>query len=436
MNQYIISISIIGLLFLGCAKPKRLEDIKAQGKIIVLTRNAPTTYYENNYGDLVGIEYELAKSFAKHLGVQAEFVVLNSTNEILKALKNGDGDLAAAGLAYTNKRAKNFLLGPPYQTIQQEVVCNKMFSINNRNDLSKIKIAVIKNSNYEDRLKKIPKLQIELISDLSTEELLEEVSKKNKECTVANSNILSIQKRYFTNLFSVYSLENEEQLVWAFPKSYKFLNKELKKWYSNIQKSSLLSALIDKYYGHTEEFNYLDRKIFLEKAKSTLPKYQGLFKMAGDKYKIPWKLLAALSYQESHWNPNAESPTGVKGIMMLTQSTAKEMDVKDRRDPFQSIVGGAKYLKQTIDQIPPYIDGDDRIWMGLASYNVGYSHLRDARSLAVLKEKNPNRWAGVKEMLPLLSNNKYYRHLPHGYARGHEPVLFVQRIRNYLELLK
>ncbi len=150
---------------------------------------------------------------------------------------------------------------------------------------------------------------------------------------------------------------------------------------------------------------------------------------------LDWTLLAALSYQESHWNPRAKSPTGVRGIMMLTLPTAKEVGVKSRLDAAQSIKGGAKYYARIYERLPEEIVEPDRTWVALAAYNVGIGHIHDAQTLAKRQDKDPNSWSVLAEMLPLLSQKRYYRTVKHGYARGSEPVFYVNRVRNYRDLL-
>jgi len=154
-----------------------------------------------------------------------------------------------------------------------------------------------------------------------------------------------------------------------------------------------------------------------------------------EKTSIDWRLLAAISYQESHWNEKAISPTGVKGLMMLTQATAKDLGVKDRTQARDSIDGGARYLKQRIAIIPERVLEPDRTWFALASYNIGFGHLNDARILTQQLGKNPDKWIDVKQFLPLLSQEKWYSQTRHGYARGKEPVRYVSNIRSYLDLL-
>ena len=175
----------------------------------------------------------------------------------------------------------------------------------------------------------------------------------------------------------------------------------------------------------------------IKQIKNRFPKYQKLFQEAAAKYDLPYLLLSAQAYQESHWRANARSPTGVRGIMMLTLETAKAMGVKSRLDPKQSIFGGARYMSSLIKKrFADEVKQPDRTWLALAAYNVGRGHLHDAQSLAREQGLNPFLWGDVKQVLPLLSDKKYYSRLKYGYARGNEPVRYVQRIREYQHILE
>src|SRR5690606_726272 len=150
---------------------------------------------------------------------------------------------------------------------------------------------------------------------------------------------------------------------------------------------------------------------------------------------LDWHLLAALAYQESHWNPTAKSYTGVRGFMMLTQDTANDLGINNRLNPEQSIIGGARYFKSLHSRLPDRIGEPDRTWLALAAYNVGLGHLEDARILAQHHGANPDKWVDVQEYLPLLAKRKYYKFTKHGYARGWEPVEYVQNIRNFQTII-
>ena len=150
---------------------------------------------------------------------------------------------------------------------------------------------------------------------------------------------------------------------------------------------------------------------------------------------MDWRLLAAVGYQESHWDPDAVSPTGVKGLMMLTQDAAKDIGIKDREDPQQSILGGAKYLASMHKRIPDRIPEPDRTWLALAAYNVGLGHLEDARMLTLKNKGDADKWVDVKKNLPLLTKEKWFKQTRYGYARGREPVRYVENVRTYYDIL-
>jgi membrane-bound lytic murein transglycosylase F len=200
-------------------------------------------------------------------------------------------------------------------------------------------------------------------------------------------------------------------------------------FYSQRVEDGTLARLEEKYLGHVGSFDYVDTKTFLSAIDSVLPTFRSLF----EKYasEIDWKLLAAIAYQESHWNPQATSPTGVRGLMMLTRATADGLGVTDRLDPEQSIQGGALYLQRLMAKVPDTVPEDERIWFALAAYNMGWGHMLDARKLTKSQQGNPDSWVDVKQRLPMLSQKRYYPSLTYGYARGREAYNYVENIRRY-----
>ena len=187
--------------------------------------------------------------------------------------------------------------------------------------------------------------------------------------------------------------------------------------------------------GTHQVFNYVDLKYFHQKIKTKLPEYEKIIKQEASKHGLDWALIAAVMYQESHFNPKARSYTGVRGLMQLTQRTARELGVKNRLDPVQSIQGGVKYLKKLWNRFED-VHGSDRILFTLASYNVGYGHVRDAQMLAQTQGLDKKTWASVEQCLPLLMKEKYYRKTKYGYARGTEPGKYVKRIITYYDILQ
>ena len=254
--------------------------------------------------------------------------------------------------------------------------------------------------------------------------------------TIADSNEMDANQTLFPELRVAFNISEPQSLAWAMPFTEDgSLNNEIAAFFTKIEESGDLDRLIEKYYGHIRRFDYVDTRAIHRRIQSHLPKYQSLFEQAAKDFGFDWQLLAAISYQESHWNPDAVSSTGVKGLMMLTQATAKQMKVDNREDPAQSIYAGAGYLASIRARLPEQIIEPDRIWMALASYNVGLGHVEDARVLTQKNGKNPNLWPDVKQHLPLLSKKKWYEQTRHGYARGGEPVRYIENIRRYYDIL-
>lgn len=416
-----------------------IESIVDQGELVVLTRNAATTYYEGREG-LEGPEYEMAVAVAADLGVKPRFLVLDTVAEILDAVSGGQGHVAAAGLTVTEEREKTFHFGPPYKEIRQELVCHRDGpQPETVEDLVGLRVAVIADSSYQENLEKlsldVSGLEWEVATDVDTEELLQRVADGDLDCTIADSNIAAINQRYHPELVTAFAVSETQKLAWIVSERAKSLDPALKTWFAAARKDGLLADIDNRYYGYIEVFDYVDASTLHQRIEERLPRYRPIFEKAAETVDLPWDLLAAVSYQESHWNPKAKSPTGVRGIMMLTRNTARELGVKNRLDPVQSIRGGARYLKDVSDRLPDTITGDDRIWIGLAAYNVGMGHIWDARDLAERLDHDPDTWAGLREVLPLLSKKRYHKTLKHGYARGNEPVRFVKRVRNYQDIL-
>ena len=442
----IVTVTVI----VGCSGPdnpdqkptRSLDEIKESGKIVVLTRNAPTTYYVGRDTQPAGPEHDMIESFASNLGLDVEFVIKNSVKTIIEGIEQAEGDIAAAGLTVTPHREEKFLFGPNYLDVTQQVVCRRdNVQPESIQELTGLKIVVIEGSSYEDRLIELkrehPALEWEETDTQSTEELLYSVWQREIDCTIADSNIVDINRRYFPELIAPFNLQQSESLAWMMSADRSDLQRSVVRWFNEFQESDRLSALNDQYYGFFEVFDYVDIRKLISRLNQRFPKYQTYFKQAAEKYDIPYYLLAAQAYQESHWRANAKSPTGVRGIMMLTLNTARSVGVDNRLDAKQSIFGGAKYLASLKNhRFSDKVKEPDLTWLSLAAYNIGRGHLHDAQSLARQQNLNPYSWRDMKQVLPLLSEKRYYKDLKYGYARGFEPVRYVQRIREYKHVIE
>ena len=389
-----------------------------------------------------GLEYEMAQMFADGLGVELKMDIPNTLNDLLNRISDRTAHIAAAGLTITNDRQKIFRFAPPYQEITEQLVYN--IANKRPKNLSQIgggTLEVVANSSHEERLKYlgdiVPNLNWKSNKELESEELLQMVSDNFIEYTIADSNTLSVNQQFLINLRAAFNVSEPQLLAWALPKSEdNSLFLAVEKFFIKIKENGELTRMIERNYGHVDAFGYVGTKIYQRHIETRLPEYQTLFEDAAIKEGVDWRLIAAMGYQESHWNPDAVSPTGVRGIMMLTLKTAKDLKVENRLDPESSISGGTRYFKQTKERIDKNIAEPDRTWMAMAAYNVGFYHLQDARKITSKLNKNPDRWIDVKEALPLLAQRKWYKETRFGYARGWEPVRYVENIRSYYDILK
>ncbi len=437
----LFAIVCIGFTLLSCEQLKEKRLTLKPGTLTVLTRNIPTVYYQGPEGE-TGFEYDLVKNLARDLNLKLKIKVANSISEMLAAMAADNADIAAGALTRTRERERRFTFGPDYYTVRQQLVYRKGCDHpKNIADLQRFRLIVPARSSYVERLKELkqqyPYLKWQTTDDLSSDQLLEKVWLRKIPCTIVDSNILALNQRYYPELRTAFPVSKEQPLAWIINPKLTKLRRKLRLWLKKIKRNGQFAQLEKRYYYTGEvNFDYVDIKVFIRRIKSRLPKFKGLFEKYGRKYKLPWTLLAAKSYQESHWDPEATSVTGVRGIMMLTNTTAHHLEIEDRLNPEESIRGGAKYLRQLLDRVPESYPEPDRLNVAMAAYNVGMGHIYDARRLARQLNLNPDRWATLAKVLPLLKQKKYYEQLKYGYARGREPVRYVNQINNYRNILE
>ena len=269
-------------------------------------------------------------------------------------------------------------------------------------------------------------------------ELLELVSSGEVDLAIIDSNEFGVQQALYPRLKVAFDLGGEQQLVWYLPpdEDSARLQERIAALFDKLEQSGEMESLREYHFGRTIDMPRVGSHTFSRNVDRKLPEYRQLIREVADEYQMDWELLAAAAYQESHWNPLATSPTGVRGMMMLTLPTAREMGVDNRLDPGQSLRGGARYLKNIKRRLPKDIEEPDLTWFALAAYNVGMGHLEDARVITERQGGDPDLWADVMERLPLLQKSKFYQNTRYGYARGTEPVTYVQNIRHYYSILQ
>lgn len=419
-------------------EPNALERIREAGEVTFVTRNNAHCYFI--YRDVpMGFEYDLAKAFSHYLGVELK-VFTPHWERLMDALCSGEGDFVAASLTITPSREELVDFSDEYLEIQQKVVLHKSNDeIEGLEDLRGKTVHVRRGTSYEERLDELKRagfdITIQLHDDTPTEELIEMVAKQEIEVTISDSHIALLNRRYYPDIKIAFPLETPQSLGWAVKKGETALLNEINKFFKKIREDGTFEEIYNRYYGNLEDFDYVDLKRYKRRLRTRLPRYKETIQKAAKRHGFDWRLIAAMIYQESHFNPKARSYTGVRGIMQLTRPTAKEMGVRDRRDPMQSIVGGVKYLRKLYERYEEAGD-PDRLLIALASYNVGHGHITDAQIIAKERDLDPHNWSTLEEILPLLRHPKYYKKSKYGYCRGTEPVQYVNRILTYYEILK
>lgn len=430
------------LLLAGCDDNAPLatqaEHIIERGTLRVGTLYHPLHYYLE-HEQPAGLEYELAQQFADSLDLTLEMIPVYNLDALFTLLDKGEVDLLAAGLTHTPQRRQAYRFGPSYYKVTNALVYRN--GQPQPKDVSQLTgtLQVVAGSSQAEQVQtlqsQLPELVWEAQRDTDAEELLRLVAEKQADYTLVPDVLLARTQRFYPDIKAAFKLGERQPVAWALNNSDDdSLLAALLDFFAEQHDSDNLARLHEKYFGHIQHFDYVDTHVFLRRIHDILPRYQPIFERYAAE--LDWRLLAAISYQESHWDPLAESYTGVRGMMMLTEDTAQQVGIKDRLDAEQSIKGGAKYLTSLMSRLPESIPDSERVWFALAAYNIGLGHVLDVRRLTKWRQQNPDSWADVKENLPLLHQPSWYKRTRYGYARGREALQFVNNIRQYYHSLQ
>jgi len=430
------------LLLATCAQPPGvLERVLAAGELRVVTRNGPDAYYLGSHGP-EGPAYELASRFAEHLGVALRLYTVRTREAAILEVAAGRAHVAAAGLTTGLELPRNTHYGPGYHRVREHLVYRRtQRRPSSIRGAATGQIEVAEGSAHQRTLEELrlqnPDLTWVQRGGSDTEELLAEVSRGRVQYTLASSTEFALNRAVHPELAIALDLSPERAISWVVSTAGedRSLLDRVNAFFTGARSEGLITQLLERYYGSNDRFDYLFSRNFLSHIETRLPRYLQWFQEAAAKYQLDWRLLAAMGYQESKWDPGAVSFTGVRGLMQLTEGTAAMMRAGDRLDPRASIFGGARYLSRLVDTVPARIPEPDRTWFAVAAYNVGYGHLEDARILTQQHGRNPDRWEDVREFLPLLSQERWYTRTRRGYARGWEPVRYVNNVQTYLNIL-
>jgi membrane-bound lytic murein transglycosylase F len=433
---------LIACLAAGCEEaPQPIAPVATSGDLVVLTVNGPATYFEDAQGLTSGFEYDLATLFAAELKAKATFVVIDNPAKIDKLLRAGQAHFAAATLARHFDFPGGLTWGPSYFSTQHQVVGFATNGPKPRSllDIAAKRVGVIDESVAEYLLRGpaalAPRVE-RLPPDASTADLLELVIRGRVDYALVESTRFSYMRRFFPQLEAAFNVGKPVDYAWLVSTvDKKRILAAAGPFFERIRKDGTLNRLIDRYFGYATRFTSIDSETLLERISTHLPKLRPAFEEAELVTGIDWRLIAALGYQESHWEALATSPTGVRGLMMLTDDTADRLGIANRLDARESIVGGARYFQLLKDALVARIAEPDRTWLALAAYNLGIGHLEDARILAQKAGLNPDKWQDVRQTLPRLAEADTFPQLKHGYARGGEAVQLVDNVRNYHDIL-
>jgi membrane-bound lytic murein transglycosylase F len=450
-GRWALSMALMtSLILVACSEPGKhqgsiLREAQNAGVLRVATTNAPTSYFEGRDG-LAGFEFDLASAYAAHLELEPKFIVYQTIDAVLEAARNEEVDIVAAGLSQTREREHEFRFGPAYQEAVPVLVCRRgIRKVEDLTDLAGIKVELAAGSSFVDLVLEMrdqdPAVINPIVSENSVEQLLSDVASKRVGCTIADEHVFALYRRYQPSLEARFTIGRTVPLAWVLAGGHGWrnvsLHRDMEHWWKQSETSDLIEQLQIRYFEVAEtEFDYVDLSRLRRAIRHKLPGFRQAFEEAEKRYGIPWTLLAAISWRESHWQADATSQTGVRGMMMLTRVTAKEQGVTDRLDAAQSIRGGSRYLASLTRRLPDSIAPDQRTAFGLAAYNMGWGHMTDARELVRQRGGNPDVWAEVSTILPELEQKQVFQTLKHGFGRGREGKAYVAAVLNFADIIE
>src|SRR6202142_3092438 len=388
-----------------------------------------------------GPEFEIARRFASELGVRIKITPVRTYTEIYSAITSGRAHLAAAGLKIPSAPIPGVAFGPAYQSVREHLVYHH--GAERPNSLAEIggsDLEIVAGSShaltlYAER-QTIPDLVWGENASTDTQALLDGVADGSIDYTIADSTEFALAHDAHPDLRIAFDFPGIQSLAWAASTRDPEFLQDMSNYFARLSVAGELAAIVKRYYGRSEDLEFVGARGFMRHLQSRLPLYKKWFEEAAEQSSQDWRLLAAIGYHESKWDPRASSGTGAVGLMQLTSVSATAVKVANPTDARQSIFGGARYFRQVYEKIPAHVPEPDRTWFALAAYNIGYGHLEDARVLAQKAGRDPDSWQEVKKFLPLLEEEYWYTQTLNGYAHGWEPVRYVDNVRKYRDMLE
>jgi membrane-bound lytic murein transglycosylase F len=447
VKRFTISNLLIAIVLMCCAAllvrsapASKLEQVRTAGELRVLSRNGPISHYQGPEG-VTGFEYTLLKGFAEELGVKLVIKDEVPSNERIVDVDKAQFDLASPSVINAHATKQRYRYSTAFMELNLELIYNSTQTApTTTKDLVGKTVLVVNKASIpmplQELQQSLPDIHWELVENVEMTDLLEMVERGHADYAIVDSAIFDIHRYSYPHTQVAFDLKTPQPLSWAFkPSRDNSLYDAAQKYLTKIKTNGQLAKTSSHFFDQFIEVNTDDALMFSLRFEKRFPRWEESIKAAATQYGLDWQLIAAVGYQESQWIPNAQSLTGVRGFMMLTPETARELGVKNLDDPKQSINGGAKYLRYLLNTLPEGIKGEDRLYMALAAYNQGIGHLDDARALTRRLKGDANSWQDVSKAFPLLAKQEYYSKATYGYSRGWEPVAYVKSVLNYQKIL-
>ncbi|MFP4380848.1 MAG: transporter substrate-binding domain-containing protein [Candidatus Sumerlaeia bacterium] len=415
------------------------EDIKKRRVLRVLTRNNAATYFLYR-GELMGFEYEMARIFCKKHGLRLEMVVAPTHEDLIPMLMDGKGDMIAASMTISDsRRAQGVEFSRPYNTAYETILSSAKDKLTKPEKLKGRTIYARKSSSYWTTLKSLQKKWkfklAEVAEDMETEEIIRRVGLGEYDLTIADSHILAIEMKLGTPVRSAIVLGDPIEHGWVVRMQNPKLLAQVNDFWNRYHKGETHNVVYNRYFMDSAKIQKIQAGRTPVEVEGVLSPYDEIVKKYAGEYGFDWRLVVAQMYEESRFDPKAESWVGAKGLLQVMPQTAEEMGFDNLEDPEQSIHAGLMYLHNNYVQFRPNLDVRDRMWFTLAAYNAGIGHVIDARRLSRQMGWSYDRWFGnVEEAMLLLGKREYARRARHGWVRGSEPVNYVRQIKERYEL--
>jgi membrane-bound lytic murein transglycosylase F len=439
---------IAALALAGCG-PEPVPAPSPEGNaLIVVVRPGPTTWFAGDSGLPTGLDHDLLHRFAQEQKLPLMVVVADNATTLMAKVSRGEAHIGAGGLFQlpasaagdaASPSASRVLWSDGYQAVEPVLIHNRDgFKPQKWSDLTGATIAYAQHTGLDGPITAVrdahPEVHWKPVDPPSADALIAQVSEGVVDYAIVASSDAAAMRNIYLDFDVAFPVGAPRELAWAVAPGHPALREAVDQFFRRMRKEGTLARYAERYFGG-RDIERMDASVLQDRIRKTLPQFRTFFHEAQADSGIEWRLLAAVAYQESQWDPGATSETGVRGLMQITEDTARKLGVTDRLDPKASALGAARYLRELKDKLPRRIAEPDRTWLALAAFNIGVAHLEDARVLAQKQKLNPDVWSDVRKTLPLLAQQDYFLQAKNGYARGGMPVAFVDRVRAYYDVL-